>query len=90
MPAYIVTYDLIAPRKDYNSLYAAIKTYGTHWHMLESNWIVVTDDSASEIWHNLSQHLDDNDKLFIARMTNDAAWSGLSAKGSEWLKVYLR
>ena len=40
MNSYIVSYDLMAPHKDYSGLISAIKSYGTYAKVLESCWLI--------------------------------------------------
>lgn len=89
MALYMVGYDLDKPGQDYSDLIAAIKTYGTWWHHLDSTWLIVTDDSALQIRDHLKQYLDSNDKLLVAVIGAPAAWYGFGDKGSEWLSKQL-
>lgn len=36
MDSYLISYDLMAPNKDYSKLISAIKEYGTYAKVLES------------------------------------------------------
>lgn len=90
MAAYIITYDLNSPGQDYRGLHAAIKKYKTHWRFVDSNWIIETSDSAVQIRNKLAPHLDSNDKLFVAKLSGEAAWRGFSDKGTKWLKARLQ
>ena len=85
MAVYLVGYDLNRPGQDYSDLIDALKAYGTWWHHLDSTWIIVTDDSPTEVRDNLSQYLDENDELLVAAIGTPAAWSGFNGKGSDWL-----
>jgi len=90
MPAYIITYDLSEAGQNYNDLIESIKkSYPSHWHMMQSKWIVSTSSSASDIRDHLSSFIDSNDKLFVAKLSGEAAWKGLSKEGSDWLKKVL-
>lgn len=83
---YVVTYDLSKPGQNYGDLIDALNSYGYHWHMMQSTWIIATSESASQIVNKLKQHIDSNDKLFVGQLSGQAAWVGLSDKGTEWLK----
>jgi hypothetical protein len=89
MALYMVGYDLDKPGQNYSDLIAAIKTYGTWWHHLDSTWLIVTDDSAIQVRDYLKQYLDSNDKLLVAVIGAPAAWYGFGNKGSEWLSKQL-
>ena len=90
MPAYVITYDLSAPGRDYNNLYGLIRSYGTWAAITESSWIVVTSQSSVQIRDYLMPAIDSNDKLFVGGPISQAAWNGLSQEVSDWLKNNIR
>lgn len=81
---YIISYDLRSTR-NYDSLYGAIKSYGTWAHILESTWAIVTSKSAGEIRDHLMNFLDEDDRIFVIRSGAEAAWRGIECS-SDWLK----
>lgn len=85
MNSYLVSYDLIAPNKDYSSLISAIKEYNGFARVLESCWIVKSNDGTTAIRDNLKSHMDSNDKLFVAKLTGEASWKSLTTEVSNWL-----
>ncbi|MCA3761421.1 MAG: SinR family protein [Cutibacterium sp.] len=89
MPTYVIGYDLNTPGQDYGELFEAIKSYGLWWHHLDSTWIIRTERSAVEVRDHLKRFIDKNDKLLVAKLTSEAAWTGINQKGSKWLKDYL-
>lgn len=89
MSAYIVSYDLHQQGQNYTCLIEKLKGYGTHWHMQQSVWIVVTNQTAVQIRDNLSPCLDSNDKLFVGKLSGEAAWKGYSSSITQWLKKHL-
>jgi len=88
MACYIVSYDLRAPGRDYEELYAAIKAYGTWARITESMWAVVTTKKAVEVRDDLKKHLDSNDRLFVLKSATEAAWRNVRCH-DEWLKEHL-
>ena len=88
MTCYLISYDLLAPGRNYEALYEAIKAFGTWAHVHESLWAVVTDKSAAELRDHLLQFLDGNDRLFLVKSGVEAAWRGTICK-NEWLKEHL-
>lgn len=84
-----VTYDLRAPGRNYASLHSAIKARPNWCHPLESTWVVVTNESSSELLDDLLGHIDANDGLLVAALTGQAAWYGLAPAVSNWLKSQL-
>ena len=85
MNSYLISYDLMAPSKDYPSLISAIKKYGTYAKVLESFWIIKSNQSSSKIRDNLKSYIDENDKLFVAELTGKAAWFNVMCS-NDWLK----
>ncbi len=85
MNSYIVSYDLIAPNKDYSELISAIKSYGTYAKVLESCWIIKSDDSSSTIKAYLTAHMDSDDRIFIAKLSGSGSWKNVLCT-NEWLQ----
>lgn len=89
MPAFIVSYDLMKQGQNYTCLIEKLKKYGTHWHMQQSVWIVVTDQTSAQIRDYLNPCLDANDKLFVCRLYRDGAWVGHTDAVAQWLNQHL-
>lgn len=89
MAAYIVTYDLHQQGQNYSCIIEKLESYGTHWHMQGSVWIISTSLSAAEIRDHLTPCLDSNDKLFVGRLQGEAAWYGYPDNITKWLKDVL-
>ena len=89
MKTYLITYDLRAPGRNYQSLYIAIEAIGNRCHPLESTWIVASAETAARIRDRLSRHIDRNDRLLITRLSAEAAWFGLSDPTGQWLQQQL-
>jgi len=88
MSAYIVTYDLHKQGQNYDCIIGKLKAYPTHWHMQQSVWVVVTNQTAVQIRDNLKTCLDSNDKLFVGKLSA-GAWYGYSANVNEWLVKHI-
>lgn len=88
MACHIITYDLKKQGQNYECLSEKIKSYGTWAHLQGSVWIVKSDKKSSEIRDHLKACLDENDQLFVAKLTGEAAWTG-HADRSDWLKKHL-
>lgn len=85
---YLITYDINAVVKNYDDLYAAIKSIsGDYQHPLESTWFVATDMSRKQVYDSLRSHINDSDHLFVMRMTNDY-YGWLSKNVWEWLNAH--
>lgn len=89
MSVYIVTYDLIKQGQNYACITQKLKSYPTHWHAQGSVWIIETNQTAVQVRDHLSPCLDSNDKLFVAKLTGEAAWTGYAQNISDWLKGVL-
>ncbi|MCF0049273.1 hypothetical protein LXM25_04335 [Dyadobacter sp. LJ53] len=85
--SYIINYDL-RKQRDYDSLYKAIKSYGTWARPLESTWVIVTEQTAIEVRDYLSKYMDSDDGLLVVRSSGEAAWRSVDCK-NEWLKEHL-
>lgn len=85
---YIVIYDLRAPGRNYESLYQAIKNYGTWGKISESAWAIVSSKNSVEIRNDLMKYLDRNDRLMIVKSGQDAAWVNAMAS-KDWLQENL-
>ncbi len=59
------SYDLSKPRRNYEDLIAALKSYSGWWHNLESTWFISTPKSPSEVRGELTQFIDNDDKLLV-------------------------
>lgn len=84
MSCYIINYDL-NNSKDYESLFKAIKSYGTYAKVLKSCWAIVTTKTAVEVRTHLKSVMDSDDGLFIVKSGVEAAWSNVECP-NQWLK----
>ena len=85
----IITYDLRAPGRKYDDLYVAIKSYENYAKITESTWIIKTEQTCVQVRDKLKTAIDLNDALFVAVMSGEAAWFGLSNDQSKHLKEIL-
>jgi hypothetical protein len=72
MKRYLVSYDLVAPGRDYSGLISALETAGAS-RVLLSQWIIRSSLSAVELRDRLRVHLDSNDRILVNEFTNDWA-----------------
>ena len=83
---YIVTYDLVNPGRNYESLLREIKQVHTPWAMLGgSSYLIISNETAVQIRDRLNRWLDVNDKVYVGSMNHEAAWSGLGAEVVNWI-----
>lgn len=86
MKSFVISYDLIGPNRDYDSLYTAIMAYGTYAQVTESLWIVNSNSNSASIRDNLKLVLDENDKLIVLELQGNWASSNISKEVNDWLK----
>lgn len=84
--AYIISYDLDDPGQNYGKLIERIKSYPGYAKLTESCWCVTSNSSSQDIRDDLNSVVDSNDKVFVAKLTGEAAWHGLGDENSRWLK----
>jgi hypothetical protein len=76
MTAYIVSYDLKKPGRDFQPLWDRLAQWKAT-RVLESLWLIDTNpDWAIAIRDDLKQYIDGNDWLFVARLNGETAWTG--------------
>jgi len=84
---FLITYDLKAPKKDYEGLYEDIKKCGSSWvRPVGSVWLIETDRTTEEVAEILTGHLDEDDRLFVAQCEGKWASFNLETADIEWLK----
>lgn len=73
MDVYMVSYDLsFGEREDYAELYEAIENCGNATRVLKSAWMIAADGvTDAAICEHLEQHIDAEDKLFVAKIAAD-------------------
>jgi len=84
---YLISYDLIKG-KDYKRLIDEIKRkYKPRSKPLESVWIIKSSTSCSEVFDNLSNYVDEDDKLIVLELNNVGNWTEtLGLKSREFLE----
>ena len=84
MNILLVTYDLIK-NKDYSKLYQALDDYD-RWRFQDSAWIIKTSSSMHDVFNQLSNYVDLDDKLMVIKI-DTAIWSeSLTKEFSYWIK----
>jgi len=90
MACILITYDLNREGSGYSAKNKIVtdeikRLYPTYWHHIESVYLVSTQQSPLEVATAIQPVLDENDKLFTTRVSDDAAWTGINEKGEAWL-----
>ncbi|MBD8490871.1 SinR family protein [Echinicola sp. CAU 1574] len=84
--AYIISYDLNSPGKNYESVLTALKSVGSWARLGGSAYIVISTMTAAQIRDKIMNVMDNNDQLFVGVVKAPAAWFGLGDEVSNWLK----
>ncbi|MBO6603694.1 MAG: hypothetical protein JJ938_01010 [Roseicyclus sp.] len=87
METYIVVYDLHKHGQNYECVHKKLRDYGSYCHLQGSVWLVRSQSSAVQVRDNLQSCLDQNDKIYVAALTGEAAWKGHTAEISSWIKT---
>ena len=88
MSVKIVTYDLHKDGQNYDDLIIAIKSFRAWAKINQSVWAVQSNLRCAEIRNKLKPYIDSNDRLFVAELSGDAAWTGLPVEVSNWLNSF--
>ena len=81
----IITYDLCKEGRNYDGLYAYIKSFPKWAKITESTWFVSSDETCVRIRDKILTIVDSNDRVFVAELTGTAAWHGVICN-SDYLK----
>lgn len=84
MAIFMITYDLKKPGRDYSSVHEHIKENYAYCKGLESFWLVESNKSAAGIRDELSEVVDSNDVIFVARLGGN--WASWNYGCADWLK----
>jgi hypothetical protein len=82
MATLLVTYDLCAPARDYNSVHAYLRSF-THCKGMESVWLLDTAREPTVVRDELMKLVDRNDKVFVVRITS--RWGSFNYTCADWL-----
>jgi hypothetical protein len=89
MRSYLISYDLKQPVRDYPRISKAIMAYGYYCKVLESTWIIRTQQTAAQVRDNLQRHVDANDRIAVVGLTGEWASYNLPADAASWLSQQL-
>ena len=83
MTIYLVSYDLNKPGQDYSAIIGAISRNYDHCQVLMSQWLISTDQTATEVYNNLIKYVDNTDGLLVTEVTDNSA-SYMNAEAISW------
>lgn len=86
--AYVVSYDLKAPGRDYTTFYDVIKGLGDARHPLESVWVVFVDEAQTidDIYRRLHDELTNDDLLLIFEVKPEERQGWLASTFWQWMR----
>lgn len=74
---YLISYDLMAPGKDYQNLWNALRAINAV-RILESEWLVRRVNTTPVALANYClQHMDANDRIFVTEVPDNYAYRTL-------------
>ena len=86
--AYLITYGYKGSPDKYSALFDEIKKFSSWWHYITNSWIVITSDSAKEIFAKLKPHVDEDINILVIQVGTDRqGW--LPKKAWDWIKKNL-
>jgi hypothetical protein len=84
MPNYFVSYDLIAPQKNYPRVEVSIQSLGPSNRLLYSVWFVKSNLNIEAVRDHIAAALDSNDKLLVIEA---AGATGQRLDNDTWQKL---
>jgi hypothetical protein len=86
MVTYIITYDLHNPGKNYENLLSEIRKFD-YIKLGGSSYAIKTNQTAGQIMNVLISYLDNNDQLFVSRLTKSHANYGYRQTIMNWISL---
>ncbi len=83
MAIFVISYDLVKSR-NYPAITEPLKTKGAY-RALESLWVVNLTNDIITVRDWLGRLVDDDDRIFVAEVTNIAALNALGPDFQTWL-----
>lgn len=88
MQNHIVTYDLCAPKRDYDRIISAIDVYDSV-RLTESCWLIRSNNTADAVRDYLKNFIDSDDKLAVITLGADWASYNIEKVATNWLYKYV-
>ena len=86
-----VSYDLIAPGKNYDDVIEAVKGLGNWAKVHKSFWYVNSTYTAKQAVEIIRKAADKDDKIYVVDATNnEASWVNLSDEVGNFIKSHWR
>ena len=88
MNSYLISYDLIAPGRNYQPVYDYMKGFSDHMKPLQTVYLVYTSKSAKQIRDDLRTLVDANDKIIVIQIST-TTWATYNLPNtSKWLESH--
>ncbi len=92
MTLYLVAYELHEGKDDSN-IADAIRQFRTHIQFLKSSWLIITEQTAENVFDFLCPHIVQHDKLTVLPIDTSpnagAFWANLGDQATAWLEKHL-
>ena len=85
----LITYNILCQSDRKQKLIDSIRQEPGWARINPNTYIVDSSKSAAQLRDALKSNLTDGDSLFVAELSDTAAWSGLSSEVSDWIKKTL-
>lgn len=82
---YIVSYDLMNPGQRYDELISKIKESQAWARLGGSAYLVNSDKSPVDLRNYYKSCLDENDKIYVGKVSAPAAWHGMPKDVTDWI-----
>ena len=88
MTIKIIDYDLVNEESSYDDIIDEIKELGVYIQVAKSSWLVKSNLSCSEIRDKLKAVVNKEDRIFVAKLSGESAWSNPIDGSSEVKKFF--
>ncbi len=86
MNTYLISFDLVAPGRNYQPVYDYLATFTDSMKPLQTVYLVQTTKSAKQIRDDLMGKVDGNDKVLVIQVST-TVWATYNLpKTSKWLE----
>lgn len=86
---YAITYDLNKSGQDYSSLFAKIRSMGDSLKPLQNLWLLSSSYSVETVRDELHSTMDNNDSLFVARLSSGSYGACMAPEAHDWIEARL-
>ncbi|HCB1233522.1 TPA: hypothetical protein UO054_005294 [Klebsiella pneumoniae] len=87
MASYLICYELVT-NKDDSRLIAKLKSFGIWGRVIGNTWVIQSDKNFVELRDEISECIENNDRLLVVKTDNAAAWKNVICS-NEWLKAHV-